>query len=172
MRRPLLINNQRRSALFYVYTYRKMIFGKINEIMKKMQVFMVLLLTAMTVFFTSCPGPDSGPDINPTNEELIKGKWECTRMDYEAEEIGSDYFSKGNWIWKFDGEDIVMYVEGNYDETYRYEIEGDKLYTEYASYFMAQYFEITTLNDTKLVLDVSYQYQGHKGKYSFVFKRI
>ena len=55
--------------------YSKMIFGKINEIMKKMQFFMVLLLTAMvSVFFSSCrpdspddPTPDQGGGIvNPT----------------------------------------------------------------------------------------------------------
>ena len=162
--------------------YSKMIFGKINEIMKKMQFFMVLLLTAMTVFFTSCPDPNSGPNNSTpdnvlTNEELILGKWECLRIDYDTEYqgekvSGSDYFEKGQGIWEFDGEDIVMYTEGKYDTEYRYEIEGDKLYTEFASFYMGQYFKITTLNDTKLVLDVSYEYQGAKAKYSFVFKRM
>jgi hypothetical protein len=159
-----------------------MIFGKINEIMKKMQFFMVLLLTAMTVFFTSCPDPNSGPNNSTpdnvlTNEELILGKWECTRMDYDSEyqgekESGSDYFKKGESVWEFDGEDIVMYTDGKYDAEFRYEIEGDKLYTEYATFYMAKYLEITTLNDTKLVLDVSYEYQGAKAKCSFVFKRM
>lgn len=169
--------------------YSKMIFGKINEIMKKMQFFMVLLLTAMvSVFFSSCrpdspddPTPDQGGGIvNPTPssyEELILGKWECLRIDYDTEYqgekvSGSDYFERGQGVWEFDGEDIVMYTEGKYDTEYRYEIEDDKLYTEFATYYMGQYFKITTLNDTKLVLDVSYEYQGAKAKYSFVFKRI
>ena len=136
--------------------------------MKKMQFFMVLLLTAMvSVFFTSCR-PDSLDD--PT--QLIKGKWEVTRMDYEAEESGCQFFDKEEWVWEFDGEELTMYENDRYNEAYRYEVEENKLYTEYATYYMAKYFKITTLNDTKLVLDVSYQYQGEKAKYSFVFKRM
>ena len=62
-------------------------------------------------------------------------------------------------------------MEGD-DESYRYEIEDNKLYTEYATYYMAQYFKITTLNKSKLVLELTYHYEGATAKYTFVFKRI
>ena len=63
-------------------------------------------------------------------------------------------------------------MEGEYEGTYRYDIEGNKLYTEYATYYEAQYFKITTLNKNKLVLEVTYRYEGVTAKYTFVFKRI
>ena len=143
--------------------------------MKKMHLFMVMLLTAMVpVLFSSCGGNEPTPD---SYEELIVGEWEMTRYDWDMEyqgeeEIGSEYFDEEDWIWEFDGNKIIMYEEGYYEDTYRYEIEDNKLYTEYATNFMAQYFKITTLNKTKLVLELTYSYEGVRAKYTFVFKRV
>lgn len=136
---------------------------------------MVMLLTAMVpVLFSSCGGNEPTPD---SYEELIVGEWEMTRYDWDMEyqgeeEIGSEYFDEEDWIWEFDGNKIIMYMEGEYEDTYRYEIEDNKLYTEYATYYMAQYFKITTLNKTKLVLELTYSYEGVTAKYTFNFKRI
>ena len=143
---------------------------------------MVMLLTAMVpVLFSSC-GDDEPVNPTPTPEptpfeELIIGEWDMTRMDYDMEyegetEVGSEYFDEEDWIWEFDGNNLTMYEGGWSDDPSRYEIDGDKLYTEYATNYMAQYFKITTLNNTKLVLEVSYRYEGAKVKYTFVFKRI
>ena len=63
-------------------------------------------------------------------------------------------------------------MEGDHDGTYRYDIEGNKLYTEYATYYEAQYFKITTLNKNKLVLELTYHNEGRTVKYTFAFKRI
>ena len=139
-----------------------------------MTSFMVMLLTAMVpVLFNSCNQPE--PD-DPNYAKLIVGEWDMTRyewdMEYEGEEeIGSEYFDEEDWIWEFDGNKINMYMEGD-DESYRYEIEDNKLYTEYATYYYAQYFKITTLNKNKLVLELTYRYEGVTAKYTFAFKRI
>ena len=143
--------------------------------MKKMTSFMVMLLTAMVpLLFNSCNQPE--PD-DPNYAKLIVGEWDMTRYEwdteYEGEEkIGSEYFDEEDWIWEFDGNKINMYMEGGYDDSYRYEIEDNKLYTEYATYYEAQYFKITTLTKNKLVLEVTYRYEGVTAKYTFVFKRI
>ena len=63
-------------------------------------------------------------------------------------------------------------MEGDYDDSYRYEIEDNKLYTEYATYYEAQYFKITTLTKNKLVLELTYHNEGVTAKYTFAFKRI
>ena len=142
--------------------------------MKKMHLFMVMLLTAMVpVLFNSCNQPE--PD-DPNYAKLIVGEWDMTRMDYDTEyegetEVGSESFEEEDWIWEFDGNKINMYMEGD-DESYRYEIEDNKLYTEYATYYEAQYFKITTLNKNKLVLELTYRYEGVTAKYTFAFKRI
>lgn len=140
-----------------------------------MTSFMVMLLTAMVpVLFNSCNQPE--PD-DPNYAKLIVGEWDMTRyecdMEYEGEEeIGSEYFDEEDWIWEFDGNKINMYMEGDYDDSYRYEIEDNKLYTEYATYYEAQYFKITTLTKNKLVLELTYRYEGVTAKYTFAFKRI
>lgn len=134
----------------------------------------MLLMITLPVLFTSCEKKVS--DDAPF-EELIVGEWDMTRLEWDVEyegeeEIDSEYFDEEDWIWEFDGNKINMYMEGDYDNSYRYEIEDNKLYTEYATYYEAQYFKITTLNKTKLVLEVSYRYEGVTAKYTFVFKRI
>lgn len=142
--------------------------------MKKMHLFMVMLLTAIIpVLFNSC-NPSKPDDY----AELIIGEWEMTRMDYEVEydsetEVGSDYLDEGDWIWNFDGNRLTMiYDNYNDDDAYRYDIEDNKLYTEYASNYNVQYFKIITLNTTKLVLELTYQYEDINTKYTYVFKRI
>ena len=143
--------------------------------MKKMTSFMVMLLTAMVpVLFNSCNQPE--PD-DPNYAKLIVGEWDLTRLEWDveyegAEDIGSEYFDEEDWIWEFDGNKINMYMEGDDNDSYRYEIEDNKLYTEYATYYEAQYFKITTLNKNKLVLELTYRYEGVTAKYTFVFKRI
>lgn len=134
----------------------------------------MLLMITLPVLFTSCEKKVS--DDAPF-EELIVGTWDMTRyewdMEYEGEEeIGSEYFNAEDWVWEFDDDKLIMYMEGDYEGTYRYDIEGNKLYTEYATYYEAQYFKITTLNKTKLVLELTYRYEGVTAKYTFVFKRI
>ena len=142
--------------------------------MKKMHLFMVMLLTAMVpVLFNSC-NPIPEPD---DYAKLIIGEWDMTRyewdMEYEGEEeIGSEYFNEEDWVWEFDEDKLIMYMEGDHDGTYRYDIEGNKLYTEYATYYEAQYFKITTLNKNKLVLELTYRYEGVTAKYTYAFKRI
>ena len=143
--------------------------------MKKMNYYLaMLLMITLPVLFTSCEKKVS--DDAPF-EELIVGTWDMTRyewdMEYEGEEeIGSEYFNAEDWVWEFDDDKLIMYMEGDYEGTYRYDIEGNKLYTEYATYYEAQYFKITTLNKTKLVLELTYRYEGVTAKYTFVFKRI
>ena len=144
--------------------------------MKKMHLFMVMLLIAMVpVLFNSCNQPE--PD-DPNYAKLIVGEWDMTRyewwdMEYEGEEeIGSAYFDEEYWIWEFDGNKINMYIEGDYDGSYRYEIEDNKLYTEYANYYEGQYFKITTLTKNKLVLELTYRDEGVTAKYTYIFKRI
>ena len=145
--------------------------------MKKMNYYLaMLLMITLPVLLTSCEKKLS--DDAPF-EKLIVGKWDCTRMDWDMkyqgeEEIGSDYFDTEDWTWEFDGEEITMYEDGgeDYEGTYRYDIEDNKLYTEYATYYEAQYFKITTLNKTKLVLELTYHYEDINAKYIFVFKRI
>ena len=88
------------------------------------------------------------------------------------EEIGSAYFDEEYWIWEFDGNKINMYIEGDYDGSYRYEIEDNKLYTEYATYYEGQYFKITTLTKNKLVLELTYRDEDVTAKYTYIFKRI
>lgn len=134
----------------------------------------MLLMITLPVLFTSCEKKVS--DDAPF-EELIVGEWDMTRLEWDVEyegeeEIGSEYFDEEDWIWEFDGNKINMYMEGDYDDSYRYEIEDNKLYTEYATYYEAQYFKITTLTKNKLVLEVTYRYEGVTAKYTFVFKRI
>ena len=143
--------------------------------MKKMTSFMVMLLSAMVpVLFSSCGGNEPTPD---SYVELIVGEWDCTRYDYAMEykgeeETDSEYFDEGDLIWEFDGNKIIMYAYGDYGDTFRYEIEDDKLYTEYATNLMAQYFKIKTLNKTKLVLELTSSYEGATIKHTFNFKRI
>ena len=142
--------------------------------MKKMHLFMVMLLIAMVpVLFNSC-NPTPEPD---DYAKLIIGQWDMTRyewdMEYEGEEeIGSEYFDEEDWVWEFDDDKLIMYMEGDYKGTYRYDIEGNKLYTEYATYYEAQYFQITTLNKNKLVLELTYHNEGVTAKYTYAFKRI
>ena len=140
-----------------------------------MTSFMVMLLTAMVpVLFNSCNQPE--PD-DPNYAKLIVGEWDLTRLEWEveyevAEDIGSEYFDEEDWIWEFDDDKLIMYMEGDYKGTYRYDIEGNKLYTEYATYYEAQYFQITTLNKNKLVLELTYHNEGVTAKYTYAFKRI
>ena len=140
-----------------------------------MHLFMVMLLTAMVpVLFNSCNQPE--PD-DPNYAKLIVGEWDLTRLEWEveyevAEDIGSEYFDEEDWIWEFDDDKLIMYMEGDYKGTYRYDIEGNKLYTEYATYYEAQYFQITTLNKNKLVLELTYHNEGVTAKYTYAFKRI
>ena len=143
--------------------------------MKKINYyFAMLLMITLPVLLTSCEKKLS--DDAPF-EKLIVGKWDCTRMDWEMkyqgeEEIGSDYYDTEDWTWEFDGNKINMYMEGEYEEAHRYEIEDNKLYTEYATNLMAQYFKIKTLNKTKLVLELTSSYEGATIKHTFNFKRI
>lgn len=143
--------------------------------MKKINYyFAILLMITLPVLFTSCEKKVS--DDAPF-EELIVGEWDMTRyewdMEYEGEEeIGSEYFNAEDWVWEFDDDKLIMYMEGDYKGTYRYDIEGNKLYTEYATYYEAQYFQITTLNKNKLVLELKYRDEGRTVKYTFAFKRI
>ena len=140
-----------------------------------MHLFMVMLLIAMVpVLFNSCNQPE--PD-DPNYAKLIVGEWDLTRLEWEveyevAEDIGSEYFDEEDWIWEFDDDKLIMYMEGDYKGTYRYDIEGNKLYTEYATYYEAQYFQITTLNKNKLVLELTYHNEGVTAKYTYAFKRI
>ena len=143
--------------------------------MTKMNYYLsMLLMITLPVLFTSCEKKLS--DDAPF-EELIVGTWDCTRVDYwemeyqGEEEIGSDYYDTGDWTWYFDGEELIMYEDGD-EYYYRYDIEGNKLYTEYVTFYEAQYFKITTLNNTKLVLELTFRYEGVTSKYAFVFKRI
>lgn len=148
-----------------------------------MHLFMVMLMTAMVpVLFNSC-NPTTEPD---DYAKLIIGEWNCTRLDWDSEidgekEVGSSY-DDGDWIWKFneDGElsfpwynkpDNVTYEE----DIYQYQVEGDKLYSEYAmEAHMAQYFTIESLTTDKMVLKLEYNYQhlNESGIYTFNFKRI
>lgn len=143
--------------------------------MKKINYyFAILLMITLPVLFTSCEKKVS--DDAPF-EELIVGEWDMTRyewdMEYEGEEeIGSEYFNAEDWVWEFDDDKLIMYMEGDYKGTYRYDIEGNKLYTEYATYYEAQYFQITTLTKNKLVLELKYRDEGRTVKYTFAFKRI
>ena len=101
---------------------------------------------------------------------MTRYEWD---MEYEGEEeIGSEYFDEEDWVWEFDDDKLIMYMEGDYKGTYRYDIEGNKLYTEYATYYEAQYFQITTLNKNKLVLELTYHNEGVTAKYTYAFKRI
>lgn len=148
-----------------------------------MTSFMVMLLTAMVpLLFNSCNQPE--PD-DPNYAKLIVGEWNCTRLDWDSEidgekEVGSSY--NDDWIWKFSeaGElnfpwyDIPENVTYE-DPHYQYEIEGDKLYSEYAmEAHMAQYFTIESLTTDKMVLKLEYNYQhlNESGVYTFNFKRI
>ncbi len=143
----------------------------------------MLLMITLPVLFTSCEKKLSN---DAPFEELIVGEWNCTRMDWDSEingekEVGSSY-DDGDWIWKFneDGElsfpwynkpDNVTYEE----DIYQYQVEGDKLYSEYAmEAHMAQYFTIESLTTDKMVLKLEYNYQhlNESGVYTFNFKRI
>lgn len=151
--------------------------------MKKMNYYLaMLLMITLPVLLTSCEKKLS--DDAPF-EKLIVGKWDCTRMDWDSEidgekEVGSLY--NEDWIWKFSeaGElnfpwyDIPENVTYE-DPHYQYEIEGDKLYSEYAmEAHMAQYFTIESLTTEKMVLKLEYNYEhlNERGVYTFNFKRI
>ena len=153
--------------------------------MKKMTSFMVMLLTAMVpVLFSSCGGNEPTPD---SYEELIVGEWDCTRYDFDAEidgekEVGSAYPEPLEWVWKFSKTGVLSFpwydkpdnitIE---EETFRYEVEGDKLYSEYAmEAFSAQYFTIESITAEKMVLKLEFNYQhlNERGTYTFNFKRI
>ena len=131
-------------------------------------------MITLPLLVTSCE-KESSKDA--TFADLIVGEWDCTRYDWAMEykgeeETDSEYFDEGDLIWEFDGNKIIMYAYGDYGDTFRYEIEDDKLYTEYATNLMAQYFKIKTLNKTKLVLELTYSYEGATTKHTFNFKRI
>ena len=142
----------------------------------------MLLMITLPVLFTSC---EKNLSDDAPFEKLIVGEWNCTRLDWDSEidgekEVGSLY--NDDWIWKFSeaGElnfpwyDIPENVTYE-DPHYQYEIEGDKLYSEYAmEAHMAQYFTIESLTTDKMVLKLEYNYEhlNERGVYTFNFKRI
>lgn len=151
--------------------------------MKKINYyFAMLLMITLPVLFTSC---EKNLSDDAPFEKLIVGEWNCTRLDWDSEidgekEVGSLY--NDDWIWKFSeaGElnfpwyDIPENVTYE-DPHYQYEIEGDKLYSEYAmEAHMAQYFTIESLTTDKMVLKLEYNYEhlNERGVYTFNFKRI
>ena len=151
--------------------------------MKKMNYYLaMLLMITLPVLFTSC---EKNLSDDAPFEKLIVGEWNCTRLDWDSEidgekEVGSLY--NDDWIWKFSeaGElnfpwyDIPENVTYE-DPHYQYEIEGDKLYSEYAmEAHMAQYFTIESLTTDKMVLKLEYNYEhlNERGVYTFNFKRI
>lgn len=151
--------------------------------MKKMNYYLaMLLMITLPVLFTSC---EKNLSDDAPFEKLIVGEWNCTRLDWDSEidgekEVGSLY--NDDWIWKFSeaGElnfpwyDIPENVTYE-DPHYQYEIEGDKLYSEYAmEAHMAQYFTIESLTTEKMVLKLEYNYEhlNERGVYTFNFKRI
>ena len=151
--------------------------------MKKINYyFAMLLMITLPVLFTSC---EKNLSDDAPFEKLIVGEWNCTRLDWDSEidgekEVGSLY--NEDWIWKFSeaGElnfpwyDIPENVTYE-DPHYQYEIEGDKLYSEYAmEAHMAQYFTIESLTTEKMVLKLEYNYEhlNERGVYTFNFKRI
>ena len=142
--------------------------------MKTMKSFLVLLLVAMMpMFITSCQN-DKEKELT-TPEELIIGQWTFTRMDWKSnyEGDGSEFYKDEDWVWEFteDGE-VIEYFDWEEEEIWHYEIEGKKLYTDYANNFMSSYFKIVTLTDKKLVLEIAYEYEGYDAKYTFNFKRL
>lgn len=136
------------------------------------------------VLFNSCNRPE--PD-DPNYAKLIVGEWDCTRYDFDAEidgekEVGSAYPEPLEWVWKFSKTGVLSFpwydkpdnvtIE---EETFRYEVEGDKLYSEYAmEAFSAQYFTIESITAEKMVLKLEFNYQhlNERGTYTFNFKRI
>ena len=121
--------------------------------MKTMKSFLVLLLVAMMpMFITSCQNDKEKGLTTP--EELIIGQWTFTRMDWKSnyEGDGSEFYKDEDWVWEFteDGE-VIEYFDWEEEEIWHYEIEGKKLYTDYANNFMSSYFKIVTLTDKKLV---------------------
>ena len=144
--------------------------------MKTMKSFLVMLLVAMMpMFITSCQNDKEKEPTSSNTEELILGEWQYTRMDFETnlDGNGSEYFDNEEWVWEFteDGT-IIESFDWEQEGTWHYEVDGKKLYTDYAGNFMSSYFEIVTLTDTKLVLEVAYEYDGFEAKYTFHLKRI
>ena len=142
--------------------------------MKTMKSFLVMLLVAMMpMFITSCQN-DKEKELT-TPEELIIGQWTFSRMDWKSnyDGEGSEFYNDEEWVWEFteDGE-IIEYFDWEDEDIWHYEIEGKKLYTDYANNFMSSYFKIVTLTDKKLVLEIAYEYDGFDAKYTFTFKRL
>ena len=152
--------------------------------MKTMKSFLVMLLVAtMPMLITSCEKDDikeptssnKDNDDNEEYEDLIIGEWTFSRMDWKSnyDGEGSEFYNDEEWVWEFteDGE-IIEYFDWEDEEIWHYEIEGKKLYTDYANNFMSSYFKIVTLTDKKLVLEIAYEYEGFDAKYTFNFKRL
>ena len=144
--------------------------------MKTMKSFLVMLLVAtMPMLITSCEKDDikeptssnKDNDDNEEYEDLIIGEWTFSRMDWKSnyDGEGSEFYNDEEWVWEFteDGE-IIEYFDWEDEEIWHYEIEGKKLYTDYANNFMSSYFKIVTLTDKKLVLEIAYEYEGFDAK--------
>ena len=146
--------------------------------MKKMKYFLVMLLVAMMpMVFTSCEQPQppvdepvkENPDDSDKDEdsyaELIVGKWHVREYSYviyidgDEDESDSESLSKGEWVWEFDEFGEVTAYDDYDEEEYDYQLKGEKLKTELAEDFGADYFTIKSLTEDKMVLNTHLEYE-------------
>ncbi|MBQ8386912.1 MAG: hypothetical protein IJX48_05620 [Paludibacteraceae bacterium] len=146
--------------------------------MKKMNYFLVMLLVAiMPMVFTSCEQSQSSIDGSNNDkehyEELIIGKWHvrescsCAYIDGNEYESETDTLEEGEWVWEFDEFGTVLEYWSGYEE-YDYQLKGDKLQTELAENFGANYFIIKSLTKNKMILETPQRY-SEDGEYEYKY---
>lgn len=152
-----------------------------NTIMKKINsIWAILLFAIVPMLFTSCEQQQDASNA-------ILGTWKLNTIAYKYYEDGecdSGKDSAGNREWTFTSDNQIL-VETGYSEgegpaqwTYYYEIDGNRIYTNYIEEeFSAplEYFRIKRLTSTEMILlfEVfeSYDYYEYKVQYLFTFTR-
>lgn len=153
--------------------------------MKKINsIWAILLFAIVPMLFTSCEQQQDA-------SEAILGTWKLNTIAYKYYEDGecdSGKESAGNREYIFTSDNQIL-VETGYSEgegpaqwTYYYEIDGNRIYTNYIEEEFdepLEYFRIKRLTSTEMILlfeaSDSYSYDGYmyeyKVQYLFTFTR-
>lgn len=146
-----------------------------NTIMKKINsIWAILLFAIVPMLFTSCEQQQDASNA-------ILGTWKLNTVAYKYYEDGecdSGKDSAGNREWTFTSDNQILVETGNSEEmgpaqyTYYYEIDGNRIYTNYIEEEFGaplEYFRIKRLTSTEMILlfefSESYGYDGYMQEY-------